>query len=83
MLIAFTLTAVGVYTGIKYQADSSNSKFFNRIGLCGNALIFIAIVALMVFAALTKGNTQQDRLVGKSEPLLETHTKDYKSMFAR
>ncbi len=67
VLIAFTLTTVGVYTGIKYQAESSNSKFFNRIGLCGNSLIFIAVVALMVFAALTKGNTQQDRLVGKWE----------------
>ena len=54
MFIALAFTTVGIYSGLKFKSDESKSKLQNRIGLIGNAIIFLFTVGLMLYAALTK-----------------------------
>jgi len=53
MFIALAFTTVGIYSGIRYNAEIKKNVILNRIGLVGNLLIFLYTIGLMAYAAFT------------------------------
>ena len=52
--IAFAISMVGIVAGFKYKTDESHLRLLNRIGLIGNALVFLFTISIMLMAALSK-----------------------------
>lgn len=56
-IIALVFAGVGIYSGIKNVRIKNKYRILNTIGLIGNSIILLAVLAFMVWIAASLANT--------------------------
>lgn len=54
MLLAFILSAFGIYTGFKNKTHQKKFQRLNQLGLIGNIFFYFCMIVIIAMAALSK-----------------------------